>query len=38
MMLTGQAAIGSLDFVGGGVAINTQGLIGILHKKKKQTA
>jgi hypothetical protein len=38
MMLTGQLAIGTFDFVWTGVAINAQGLVGILHKKKWQTA
>jgi hypothetical protein len=38
MVLTGQLAIGTFDFVWTGVAINAQSLIGILHKKKWQTA
>jgi hypothetical protein len=38
VMLAGQLAISSLDFVGSGVFIYAQGLVGILHKKKKQTA
>jgi hypothetical protein len=38
MMLAGQPAISTFNVFGGSVAINAQGLVWILHKKKKQTA
>jgi hypothetical protein len=33
VMLAGQLAVSSFDFVSGSVAINAQSLIGIVHKK-----